>query len=159
MKYFFFFLVIFLFSCKKENFLTKKEEFSYFIGKNFLVKSYEFGDFSTGESYNLLDNREIDTLYLIFRGDNMYLGKVEKISEFSFGVGVDKYFIRYYDDRIKIMRDDYNDFSVTFFSNESIVLMGKHTLHNQEQSIKISITEIKDLTPNLENIINRFVVN
>jgi len=156
MKYFFFFLLIFLFSCKKENF---KEDFSYFIGKNFLVQSYQFKDLSTGERYDLLDNREIDTIYLIFRENSMYLGKVENLMSGGFGLGVDKYLLEFKNNEIGINRDNYNEFFVVSFSKNLLTIEGRHILHNQKQRIEISILEMNYLTPNLEELIIRFVEN
>ncbi len=157
MKYFFFFLAILFFSCKKDDSIINKEEFSYFIDKNFLVKSYRFEDFSTGENYDLLDNSEIDTLYLIFRVESMYLGKIENSQNNSFGLGVDKYLIKFENEKIKISRDSYSDFSVVYFSKDLLVIEGKHLLHNQFQRISITVSEVTTPSINLQNLISRFV--
>lgn len=158
MKYFFFFLVIFLFSCTKED-IVKNEDFSYFINKNFLVHSYFFEDFVTGEKYELTNNREIDTIYLIFRESYMYLGKVENLPNNTFGLGVDRYDIQINNDIIKINRDRYSDYNLIQFNKEFLIIEGKHLLHNQQQRITISIEEVIQPTPNLENIIQSFITN
>lgn len=118
----------------------KQEAFRDLIGNEYNVTYWGFVDFETNETYNLLDSREIDSIYLKFNDD--FTIDYTKV-EIRYGqgyYGYKQYTYEFKDNDIVIIKiDKYTELELLQLEDLSLALIGEHRYHEQLQTYNIDL--------------------
>lgn len=129
-------------ACSKEPAISneKQDAFQNLIGNEYNVTYWGFVDFETNETYNLLDSREIDSIYLKFNDDfTIDYTKVE--IRFDQGYyGYKQYTYEFKDNDVVIIKTDkYTELELLQLEDLSLALIGEHRYHEQLQTYNIDL--------------------
>lgn len=143
LKYVYIVLIsIFMYGCREgaHTVNLKQQAFQDLIGNEYNVTYWGFVDFETNETYNFLDSREIDSIYLKFNdGFTIDYTKVEV--RFGQGYyGYKQYTYEFRDnDNVIIKIDQYTELELLQIEDLSLALIGEHRYHEQLQTYNIDL--------------------
>lgn len=157
MKYFFFSLFLIIFSCKKQDDLNQSLDLNKLINKNFSIESWRHQDFTTGEFYDLLDNREIDSIIICFSSSKFVVAKIEFTEGNEIGLNTDVWSIIFSEKQYYFKKDEYTYFKLVNLNDEMMIWEGEHKLHQQKQRITISLKKINENSQLLDYLNQRFL--
>ena len=155
--YYLLFILFVLSSCVKEKTPQKTQQFLSLIGKTKIVKNWDFKDLTTKESYDLLDNDDIDKIYITFLNEKLLIVHEEIQNGNSyFGWRTWKYEIDQKLDKITLKPDQLTNYQITKVDNNNLEFNGIHELHLQQQEIDIQMNSITELPKKVENLIQQY---
>lgn len=161
MKVLYFFSLIFfifLFSCTKEKTPQKTQQFLNLLNKTKTVNSWNFRDQETHENYNLLDNDEIDKIYITFLHDKLLIVHEEMENGKSyFGWRIWNFEVNALKDRIILHPDQLTDYEVTRVNENCLEFNGVHKLHLQQQEIDIQMNTTNEIPLKVQDLIQQYM--
>jgi hypothetical protein len=151
-------ILFFSFSCTKEKTPKKTEQFLSLIGETKIVKNWDFKDLTTKESYDLLDNDDIDKIYITFLNEKLLIVHEEIQNGHSyFGWRVWEYELDIQNDRIILKPDILTNYEINRVDEKNLEFSGFHELHLQQQEIDIEMNAVTDLPTKVSNLIQQYM--
>lgn len=122
-----------------------------------MVNSWNFRDLETHENYNLLNNSEIDKIYVTFLDDKLLIVHEEIQNGNSyFGWRTWDFEVNVSEDRIILHPDQLTDYEVTRVDENHLEFNGLHKLHLQQQEIDIQMNTTNDIPLKVQDLIQQY---
>ena len=149
--------LVLLFSCTREKTPGLTGNFLSLNGRTKTVKSWSFRDQSTGENYDLLDNSEIDKIYITFLDDRLLIVHEEiENGDSYFGWRTWDWDADIPRDRVVLHPDQLTHYEITRVDENRLGFSGMHELHLQPQQIDIQMITAHDIPQKVLHLIQQY---